>query len=101
VCYFIDLCHAYCLMTNHYHLLIETQNPTLSKGMKSINGRYTQGFNKRHERVGHVFQGRFKAILVESDAYLLEMAREWFTARVNGPGVVIKQRQEWSRAMRA
>jgi putative transposase len=69
------LCHAYCLMTNHYHLLIETQNPTLSKGMKYINGSYTQRFNKRHEHVGHVFQGRFKAILVESDAYLLELAR--------------------------
>jgi REP element-mobilizing transposase RayT len=69
------LCHAYCLMTNHYHLLIETQSPTLSKGMKSINGSYTQDFNKRHKRVGHVFQGRFKAILVESNAYLLELAR--------------------------
>jgi REP element-mobilizing transposase RayT len=69
------LCHAYCLMTNHYHLLIETQSPTLSKGMKSINGSYTQGFNKRHKRVGHAFQGRFKAILVESNAYLLELAR--------------------------
>jgi putative transposase len=69
------LCHAYCLMTNHYHLLIETQSPTLSKGMKSINGSYTQDFNKRHKRVGHVFQGRFNAILVESNTYLLELAR--------------------------
>jgi len=69
------LCHAYCLMTNHYHLLIETREPTLSKGMKHLNGRYTQDFNKRHARTGHVFQGRFKAILVDSDAYLLELAR--------------------------
>ena len=69
------LCHAYCLMTNHYHLLIETQKPTLSKGMKLINGSYTQSFNNRHQRVGHVFQGRFKAILVESNTYLLELAR--------------------------
>lgn len=68
-------CHAYCLMSNHYHLLIETQQPTLSKGMKYINGVYTQQFNKRHKRVGHVFQGRFKSILVESEAYLLELAR--------------------------
>ena len=68
-------CHAYCLMSNHYHLLIETQQPTLSKGMKYINGVYTQQFNKRHKRVGHVFQGRFKGILVESEAYLLELAR--------------------------
>ncbi|RUM94947.1 MAG: addiction module toxin RelE [Thiothrix sp.] len=68
-------CHAYCLMSNHYHLLIETQQPTLSKGMKHLNGVYTQSFNRRHKRVGHVFQGRFKGILVESDAYLLELAR--------------------------
>jgi REP element-mobilizing transposase RayT len=69
------LCHAYCLMTNHYHLLVETQNPTLSRGMRHINGTYTQRFNKRHNRVGHLFQGRYKSILVESNAYLLELAR--------------------------
>jgi len=68
-------CHAYCLMSNHYHLLIETRQPTLSKGMKYINGVYTQQFNRRHERVGHVFQGRFKSILVESEVYLLELSR--------------------------
>lgn len=68
-------CHAYCLMDNHYHLLIETCSPTLSKGMKYLNGTYTQYFNRRHQRVGHVFQGRFKAILVQKDAYLLELAR--------------------------
>ena len=69
------LCHAYCLMSNHYHLLIETRQPTLSKGMKYINGLYTQRFNRRYRRVGHVFQGRYKSILVESDPYLLELAR--------------------------
>jgi putative transposase len=69
------LCHAYCLMTNHYHLLIETHTPTLSKGMKYLNGTYTQAFNRRHKRVGHVFQGRFKGILVEKDSYLLELSR--------------------------
>jgi REP-associated tyrosine transposase len=69
------LCHAYCLMSNHYHLLIETQTPTLSKGMKYINGGYTQSFNRRHSRVGHVFQGRFKGILVEAQSYLLELSR--------------------------
>ncbi|MCK9609439.1 MAG: transposase, partial [Methylomonas sp.] len=68
-------CHAYCLMDNHYHLLIETNAPTLSKGMKRLNGTYTQYFNRQHNRVGHVFQGRFKAILVEKDCYLLELAR--------------------------
>jgi len=68
-------CHAYCLMDNHYHLLIETNSPTLSKGMKFLNGTYTQYFNRQHQRVGHVFQGRFKAILVQKDSYLLELAR--------------------------
>lgn len=69
------LCHAYCLMDNHYHLLIETEAPTLSKGMKYLNGTYTQQFNRVHRRVGHVFQGRYKAILVEKDSYLLELCR--------------------------
>ncbi len=52
-------CHAYCLMSNHYHLLIETQTPSLSKGMQMLNGTYTQTFNRTHNRAGHVFQGRF------------------------------------------
>jgi len=68
-------CHAYCLMDNHYHLLIETSKPTLSRGMKFLNGTYTQYFNRRHGRVGHVLQGRYKAILVQKDTYLLELAR--------------------------
>jgi REP element-mobilizing transposase RayT len=62
-------------MTNHYHLLIETPQANLSKGMRHLNGVYTQRFNRNHARVGHVFQGRFKAILVEKDSYLLELAR--------------------------
>jgi len=67
--------HAYCLMGNHYHVLSETPQPNLSRGMRRLNGVYTQRFNRRHERVGHVFQGRFKSILVERDSYLLELAR--------------------------
>ena len=58
------LCHAYCLMENHYHLLIDTPDGNLSVGMRQLNGIYTQRFNKRHGRVGHLFQGRFKAVLV-------------------------------------
>lgn len=69
------LCHAYCLMDNHYHLVIETPKPNLSIGMRQLNGRYTQAYNRRHEQVGHVFQGRFTAILVEKDAHLLELCR--------------------------
>ncbi len=68
-------CHAYCLMDNHYHLLIETPQPNLSRGMRQLNGRYTQTFNRRHDRVGHLFQGRFTAILVEKEAHLLELCR--------------------------
>ena len=69
------LCYAYCLMDNHYHLLIQTPDGNLSKGMRQLNGVFTQSSNRRHSRVGHLFQGRFKAILVDSDAYLLELAR--------------------------
>ncbi len=67
--------HAYCLMTNHYHLLIETPDANLSQGMRQLNGVYTQTFNRQHKRVGHVFQGRYKAILVQKETYLLELAR--------------------------
>jgi REP element-mobilizing transposase RayT len=67
--------HAYCLMTNHYHLLLETPNGNLSKGMRQLNGVYTQRFNKRHQRCGHVFQGRYKAIIVQKEAYLTELSR--------------------------
>jgi REP element-mobilizing transposase RayT len=69
------ICHAYCLMANHYHLLIETPKTNLSIGMRQLNGIYTQSFNRRHKRVGHLFQGRFKAILVERESHLLELCR--------------------------
>ncbi len=69
------VCHAYCLMTNHYHLLVETPEANLSRGMRHLNGVYTQAFNRRHMRTGHVLQGRFKAILVEKESHLLELAR--------------------------
>jgi len=67
--------YAYCLMDNHYHLLLETREANLSRAMRQLNGVYTQGFNRRHGQVGHVLQGRFKAILVDRDAYLLELCR--------------------------
>ena len=69
------ICHAYCLMSNHYHLLIETPSPNLSRGMQLLNGVYTQRFNRAMQRSGHIFQGRFKAILVERESHLLELAR--------------------------
>ena len=67
--------HAYCLMSNHYHLLIETPDANLSKGMRQLNGVFTQSMNRNHQRVGHLFQGRYKAILVDKEAYLLELIR--------------------------
>jgi putative transposase len=69
------ICHAWCQMSNHYHILIETPEANLAKGMRQLNGVYTQRFNRIHEWVGHVYQGRYKAILVERDSYLLELAR--------------------------
>ncbi len=69
------ICHGYCLMSNHFHLLIETPLPNLSRGMQFLNGVYTQKFNRHHERFGHVLQGRYKAILVEKESHLLELAR--------------------------
>ncbi len=69
------LCHAYCLMDNHYHLIIETPDPNLSLGMRQLNGVYTQTFNRTYQRVGHVFQGRYKSILIEKESYLLELCR--------------------------
>ncbi len=65
------VCHAYCLMGNHHHLLIETPRPSLAAGMRQLNGVYAQGFNQRHGRVGHVFGERFKSVLVEKDEHLL------------------------------
>lgn len=69
------VCHAWCQMTNHYHIVVETVEANLSQGMRQLNGVYTQHVNRTHGRVGHVFQGRYKAILVERDSYLLELAR--------------------------
>jgi putative transposase len=69
------ICHAHCLMDNHYHLLIETPEGNLSAGMRQLNGVYTQSFNRAHDRDGHVFKGRFKAILVEKECHLLELCR--------------------------
>jgi putative transposase len=67
--------HAYCLMTNHYHLLVETPNGNLPEIMRHINGAYTNYYNTKRKRAGHLFQGRYRAILIEADEYLLELSR--------------------------
>lgn len=69
------ICHSYCLMGNHFHLMLETPHANLSLGMRQLNGVYAARFNRRHNRVGHLFEGRFKAWLVEKDAYALGAAR--------------------------
>src|SRR6266498_4301393 len=69
------LCHSYCLMDNHYHLVAETPLPNLPAGMRQLNGLYARRFNIRHGRCGHVFQARYRSILVDGDAYLLEVCR--------------------------
>ncbi len=67
--------YAYCFMTNHYHLLVETPQANLASGMRQLNGVYAQRFNLRHDKVGHLFQSRYKSFLVEKDSYLLELSR--------------------------
>ena len=62
-------------MDNHYHLLVQTPDSNLSKGMRHLNGVYTQVYNRRHNAVGHLFQGRYKGIVVDEEAYLLELSR--------------------------
>jgi putative transposase len=68
---------AYCLMSNHYHFVLHTRRANLSQVMRHVNGVYTQTFNRRHGKVGHLFQGRFKAILVDRDAYCWRCAGMW------------------------
>ena len=88
--------HAYCLMGNHYHLLVETPDANLAKGMRQLNGSYTQWSNRRHRRVGHLFQGRYKAILVDKDSYLLELCRYIVLNPVRAGMVKSPGRWPWS-----
>ena len=89
-------CYAYCLMDNHYHLLIETPTANLSRGMQLLNGMYTQAFNRRHGRAGHVLQGRFKSILVEKESHLLELTRYVVLNPVRAGVVRHPEQYEWS-----
>ncbi len=67
--------HAYCLMTNHFHLLLETPEANLAAGMHRLNARYSQAFNFRHGRIGHLLEGRYKALVIEKERHLLELCR--------------------------
>ncbi len=69
------VCYSYCLMGNYYMIVVETPNPNLSRGMRQLNGIYTQKFNREHNRVGHIFQGRYKAVLVQKNKYLTDLIK--------------------------
>jgi len=90
------ICHAYCLMDNHYHILIETPEGNLSIGMRQLNGVYTQAFNLSHKRVGHLFQGRFKAIVIQKDSHLLEACRYVVLNPVRAKAVEKPEQWKWS-----
>lgn len=87
------LCHAWCLMDNHYHLVLETPEGNLSRGMRQLNGIYTQKYNWKHTRTGHIFQGRYKAILVDKETYLLELCRYVVLNPVRAN--IVKNPQDW------
>ena len=87
---------AYCLMGNHFHLVLHTRRANLSRLMRHVNGVYTQNFNRRHGLVGHLFQGRFKAILVDRDAYLLALCRYVERNPVAAGMVVAPEDWPWS-----
>lgn len=88
--------HAWCQMSNHYHLIIETVEGNLSAGMRHVNGVYTQAVNRRHDRSGHVYQGRYKSILVERDSYLLELSRYVVLNPVRAAMVKNARQWKWS-----
>jgi REP-associated tyrosine transposase len=85
--------YGYCLMPNHYHLVVETPSPDLSIGMQWLNGRFAQAFNHRHAHDGHLFQGRFHSLLVESDWHLLELSR--YLSRNPVRARLCKHPREW------
>lgn len=88
------LCHGYCLMTNHYHLIIETPDANLSAGMRQLNGVYTQASNHKYQRTGHLFQGRFKSIVVDGDSYLKELTRYVVLNPVRAG--LVERAEQWS-----
>jgi len=90
------LSHAYCLLANHYHLLIETPEGNVSHGMRQANGRYTSYYNRRHGQGGHVFQGWYKAFVVERDRDFLVLCRYLGLNPIRAGMVQTAQEYGWS-----
>ena len=88
--------HAYCLMSNHYHVMVETPQGNLSAGMRQLNGVYTQRFNVHRGSRGHLMQGRYKAFLVEKESYLLELSRYIVLNPVRAGKVASPHQWAWS-----
>ena len=88
--------HAYCLMTNHYHLLLETPSGNLPRIMQHINGAYTNYFNTKRARSGHLFQGRYKAILIDADDYAIVLSRYLHLNPVRAGMVSVPEAYPWS-----
>lgn len=89
-------CHAYCLMDNHYHLVAETPHPNLPLGMRQLNGVYASRYNRRHDRCGHVFQARYRSILVEGPQYLVSLCRYVILNPVRAGACDEPQHWRWS-----
>lgn len=87
------LCHAYCVLGNHYHLVIETPQPNLTQGMRQLNGVFAQRYNRRRGRIGHVFQARYHATLVEQESHLLSAIR--YVARNPVRARLCKRPEDW------
>jgi len=90
------ICYAFCLMGSRYMIVVETPEPNLSKGMRQLNGIYTQSFNRRHSSGGHLFQGRFKSVLVQKEKYLAELVRYILYLPVKSGFAKYPQQFKWS-----
>jgi REP element-mobilizing transposase RayT len=90
------ICTAYCLMTNHFHLLVETPDGDLARGMQLLNSRLAQAFNRRHGVKGHLFERRYHAVVVADDAQLLEAARYVVLNPVRANVCSSPERWRWS-----
>ena len=90
------ICHAFCLMGSRYVIVVETPEPNLSKGMRQLNGMYTQSFNSRHDSSGHLFSGRFKSVNVQKEKYLADLVRYILFLPVHSGFVKLPLQFKWS-----